>query len=102
MEWTGQVYADKPTVAVQAYIEAPPERVWALVSDFHLMPQLSSELQEVAWLDEAGSPGAGRRFLGRNAHPAMGRWESTSTIVECDAPRRFEWAVGDPGHPSAV
>ena len=75
MEWTGQVYADKPTVAVQAYIEAPPERVWALVSDIHLMPELSSELQEVAWLDEAGGPGAGRRFLGRNAHPALGRWE---------------------------
>jgi hypothetical protein len=28
MEWTGQVYADHPTVAVQAHIEAPPERVW--------------------------------------------------------------------------
>src|SRR5712691_3457433 len=24
MEWTGQVYADNPTVAVETYIEAPP------------------------------------------------------------------------------
>ena len=32
MEWTGQVYADCPAVAVETYIEAPPERVWDLVS----------------------------------------------------------------------
>ncbi len=42
MEWTGQVYADTPTVAVQTYIQAPPERVWALVSDIYLMPRLSA------------------------------------------------------------
>lgn len=102
MEWTGQVYADTPTVAVQTYIEAPPERVWALVSDIRLMPELSAELQEVQWLDGATGPGLGHRFLGRNAHPALGTWETTSTITEHDEPRRFTWAVGDPGHPWSV
>ena len=65
MEWTGQVYADCPAVAAQIDIEAPPERVWPLVSDIFLMPGLSGELQEVAWLDgvparpsAAGSPAA--------------------------------------------
>ena len=57
MEWTGQVYADTPVVAAQTYIEAPPERVWALVSDIYLMPGLSAELQEVAWLDGVSRPG---------------------------------------------
>ena len=56
MEWTGQLYADRPAVAVQTYIEAPPERVWALVSDIYLMPRLSAELREVEWLDGAGEP----------------------------------------------
>ena len=42
MEWTGQVYADAPTVAAEIYIEAPPERVWGLVSDIFLMPELSA------------------------------------------------------------
>ena len=108
MEWTGQVYADSPVVAVQILIEAPPERVWSLVSDIALMAELSPELQEVAWLDgapespEATPPAVGRRFTGRNAHPAMGEWETVSTVVECDPPRRFAWAVGDPGHPSAT
>ena len=101
MEWTGQVYADTPAVAVQAYIEAPPGRVWALVSDIHLMPGLSAELQAVQWLDGVSGPGLGHRFLGRNAHQSLGSWETTSTVVEFDEPRRFGWAVGDPAEPSA-
>ncbi len=102
MEWTGQRYADTPAVAVTTYIEAPPERVWALVSDIYLMPRLSNELQEVEWLDRVSEPAVGCRFRGRNAHRALGTWETVSTIVACDKPREFGWAVGDPGHPSAT
>jgi uncharacterized protein YndB with AHSA1/START domain len=102
MEWTGQVYADTPTVAAQIDIEAPPERVWPLVSDIHLMPGLSGELQEVAWLDGVTGPAVGCRFAGRNANAALGSWETVSTVVECDEPRCFAWAVGDPGHPSTT
>jgi uncharacterized protein YndB with AHSA1/START domain len=102
MEWTGQVYADCPAVTAEIYIEAPPERVWELASDIFLMPRLSSELQEVAWLDGVTGPAVGHRFTGRSAHPAMGEWETVSTVTECDPPRRFAWAVGDPGHPSAT
>ena len=88
MEWTGQVYADTPTVAAEIHIEAPPERVWRLVSDIFLMPELSAELQEVAWLDGVTGPAVGHRFTGRNAHPAMGEWATVSTVTECDPPRR--------------
>ena len=102
MEWTGQVYADSPVVAVQILIGAPPERVWDLVSDIGLMAELSPELQGVAWLDGATGPAAGHRFTGRNAHPAMGEWETVSTVTECDPPRRFAWAVGDAARPSAT
>jgi uncharacterized protein YndB with AHSA1/START domain len=102
MEWTGQVYADTPTVAVETYIEAPPERVWALVSDISLMPRLSTELREVEWLGGVTRPALGHRFVGRNAHEALGTWETVSTIVEYDEPRRFAWAVGDPGYPWSI
>jgi hypothetical protein len=102
MEWTGQVYADTPVVAAQIYIEAPPERVWRLVSDIYLMPGLSAELQEVAWLDGVTGPALGHRFTGRNANAVLGRWETVSTVVECDEPRCFAWAVGDPDYPSTT
>jgi Polyketide cyclase / dehydrase and lipid transport len=102
MEWTGQVYADCPAVAAEVYIEAPPGRVWDMVSDIFVMTGLSSELQEVAWLDGATGPAVGHRFTGRNAHPEVGEWETVSTITECDEPHRFAWAVGDPSRPSAT
>ena len=102
MEWTGQVYADTPTVAAEIYVEAPPERVWSLVSDIFLMPGLSAELRQVEWLDGATGPALGHRFTGRSANPALGEWETVSTIVACDAPRCFAWAVGDPDHPSTT
>jgi len=102
VEWTGQVYADCPSVAAEIYIDAPPERVWPVVSDIFLMPELSSELREVAWLDGVTGPAPGCRFLGRNANEYRGAWETVSTVVECDEPCRFAWAVGDPGHPMAT
>ncbi|MGA6161030.1 SRPBCC family protein [Amycolatopsis magusensis] len=83
MEWTGARFADTPTIEQRIRIEAPPERVWQLVSDIALLPSLSSELQAVEWLDDGG-PVLGARFRGRNKHPrsANGRpprtWSSTS------------------------
>lgn len=102
MEWTGQVYADAPAVSAEIYIEAAPERVWELVSDIRLMPELSSELQEVAWLDGVTGPAIGHRFSGRSAHDALGSWETVSTIIDHEPAHRFAWAIGDPGFPSSI
>ncbi|MGW7529980.1 SRPBCC family protein [Streptomyces sp. NPDC054783] len=102
MEWTCARYADKPTVEVRTWIDAAPERVWELVSDVELMPDLSDELQSVEWLDGAVRPAVGARFVGRSRHDALGEWATTSTVVECVPERMFAWAVADPEHPTAV
>lgn len=102
MEWTGACYADKPTVEVRTWIDAPPERVWAVVSDVELMPGMSDELQSVEWLDGATGPAVGARFIGRSKHDALGEWATTSHVIECDPPRVLAWAVADPDHPSAI
>jgi uncharacterized protein YndB with AHSA1/START domain len=102
MEWTGARYADKPTVEARIWIDAPPARVWELVSDIGLMPSMSAELQSVAWLDGATGPAAGARFTGRSKHEALGEWETTSYIVEFEPQRVFGWAVEDPANPSAL
>jgi uncharacterized membrane protein len=102
MEWTGARYADKPAVEVEIWVDAPPARVWGLVSDIELMPAMSSELQSVEWLDGATGPVAGARFRGRSKHEAMGEWEATSHVVEFEPERVFGWAVGDPASPSAL
>ncbi|MET7983824.1 MULTISPECIES: SRPBCC family protein [unclassified Streptomyces] len=102
MEWTGARYADQPTVEVRTRIGGPPRRVWDLVSDISLMPDLSAELQSVEWLDGVTVPEVGARFVGRSRHESLGEWETTSYVVECEPCRTFAWAVSDPEHPSAV
>ncbi|MDI2124959.1 SRPBCC family protein [Yinghuangia seranimata] len=102
MEWTGQRYADGPTVAVDTYVDAPCDRVWALVADIHLMPELSGELVAVEWLDGATGPALGHRFVGHSRHEAFGEWQTTSYVVEYEPVRRFTWAVMDPENPTAT
>lgn len=92
----------EPGVQVYAAVHAPPARVWDLVTDITLMPTFSTELQSVAWADGFDGPGPGAEFLGRNRHPAIGEWTTSSRIVEFDPPRAFAWAVGDPAAPAAV
>src|SRR5262245_4163650 len=102
MEWTGARYADTPTVEVTTWIDAPPRRVWELVSDVTLMPGMSEELQSTTWLDGATGAALGARFVGRSKHRSFGEWATTSTVVECEPARVFAWAVEDPDRPSAV
>jgi uncharacterized protein YndB with AHSA1/START domain len=102
MEWTGARYADKPSVEVTTWIDAPPDRVWRLVSDVELMPTMSTELQSVEWLDGASGPSLGARFVGRSRHEALGEWATTSHVVLYEPPKVFAWAVADPDHPSAI
>jgi uncharacterized membrane protein len=102
MEWTGARYADTPTVEVQTWIDAPPQRVWALVSDVELMPSMSSELRSVEWLDGATKAAVGARFIGHSKHEALGEWSTTSYVIEFEPERVFAWAVADPANPTAT
>ncbi len=102
MEWTGARYADKPTVEAETWVDAAPERVWRIVSDVRLMPEMSQELQSVEWCDGAAAAAVGGRFVGHSKHDALGEWETTSHVVECEEPRVFTWAVHDPEEPTAL
>jgi uncharacterized protein YndB with AHSA1/START domain len=95
-------YADGPSTEVSIVIDAPPERVWALISDLQLPARFSSEFQGADLLGGARAPAVGARFVGRNHHPAIGSWETTSTITAFDPPRQFAYDVeSDDGRPSA-
>jgi hypothetical protein len=87
-------YADGPSVEVEVFIDARPSAVWKLVSDVTIPVQFSAELEEVTWLDDT-------HFKGRSRHVAIGEWETTCTVVGCDAELLFAWVVGDPESPSA-
>jgi uncharacterized membrane protein len=102
MEWTGARYADTPTVQVRTWIDAPPDRVWEVVSDIELMPTMSQELQSIEWLDGATEPSVGAGFVGHSKHEALGEWSTTSEVIECEPERVLAWAVEDPKNPTAI
>ena len=102
MEWTGARYADTPTVEVQTWIDALPTRVWALVTDILLMPELSDELQSVEWISADATPMLGATFLGHSKHDALGEWSTVCYVVEYEPDRVFAWAVADPDEPTAT
>jgi Polyketide cyclase / dehydrase and lipid transport len=92
-------YADTPTAEVAVIVEAPVERLWALVTDINLPARFSSEFQGAQWLDDG--PAVGARFTGRNEHPAIGSWVTTCVVTRCEVNEVFEWAVGAADEASA-
>ena len=88
-------YADGPTTEVSIEIAAPPEAVWAVVTDPTIPAEHSQELQSAVWDSEGPEPGLGARILGHNINPAVGEWRTSSVVTEWDAPNAWGYAVGD-------
>jgi hypothetical protein len=97
---TAVKYAEGPSVEVEAMVDAPFERVWQLVCDVDVGGRFSTEFRGARWIDEG--PALGARFVGRNEHPALGSWETTSWVTRYEPGRAFGWAVSDPDNPSAT
>jgi hypothetical protein len=94
-------FSDCPATQAEVLIAAPAAVVWALVCDIQLPARFSSEFDGGEWLDGTSAPSPGARFTGRNHHPAIGSWETTSTICEYQPEQVLGWAVGDPDQPAA-
>jgi nitroreductase len=93
--------ANGPGVIVEVDIDAPPALVWALVTDIDLPGRFSAEFQGAVWAEGCDGPAVGARFVGTNQHPAVGEWQTTSTVVACEVERVFAWSVSDVDRPGA-
>ncbi len=81
---------------VAVHIDAPPERIWALVTDLEQMGQLSPECTGGRWLDGATAPVVGARFKGFNKRgPA--RWSTTNTVVVAEPHSAFAFETKQSG-----
>jgi uncharacterized protein YndB with AHSA1/START domain len=95
-------YVDAPSTEVTVDIAAAPERVWTFVTDVQLPSRFSDEFLGAALLDGATALAVGTRFVGRNYHPVIGTWETTSTITACEPHELLAYDVGGvDGPPSA-
>lgn len=86
------------TISRTVEVAAPPERVWALVSDLPRMGEYSPENTGGRWV-KGGGPVVGARFRGTNR---QGRrtWSTSATVTRSEPGRAFAFEVK--GGPLAV
>jgi uncharacterized protein YndB with AHSA1/START domain len=73
-------------------VEAPPNEVYALVSDVTRMGEWSPETTSAEWVDGATGPEVGAHFKGRNRH-GIARWSTTPRVVAAEPGREFAFAT---------
>ncbi len=76
---------------VTMWVDAPPERVYGLVSDVTRTPELSTEILTCTWLDGATGPAVGVRFRARN-HAGQMKWHNKPVVVAAEPGCEFAFA----------
>ena len=80
---------------VSLYMEAPPEKVWALVSDVTRIGEFSPETFEARWTRGSTGPEVGASFKGHVKRNGVGpTYWSPCQVTACVPNQVFEFAVG--------
>lgn len=79
----------------EAVVEAPPERVWALLTDFSRMPEWSPELVRMVPLKPGGLR-IGQWYLGINRRKAA-VWPTRSVVTALESGRTIAWDTTSSG-----
>jgi dimethylaniline monooxygenase (N-oxide forming) len=86
-----------PSDQVSLHVEAPPERVYDIVTDIAQMGRLSPECVGGRWLGGADGPAVGARFKGTNKR-GFARWSTTNEVVEAEPGRSFSFETQQSGY----
>jgi uncharacterized protein YndB with AHSA1/START domain len=78
-------------------IEAPPDRVYALVSDITRMGEWSPECRKCSWKGGATGPAVGARFRARNKAGRGPAWFNSPKVTAADPGRAFAFNRSGPG-----
>ena len=80
---------------VSLHMDAPPEKVWALVSDVTRIGEFSPETFEGKWTRGATGPVEGATFAGHVKRNGVGpTYWSPCVVTKCVENEVFEFAVG--------
>ena len=83
--------------AVTLHIDAPPLKVWELVSDITRMGEYSPEVVEAEWLEGATGPAVGARYRGHVKRNERGpTYWTKCRVTECTPGEVFEFGVVTP------
>jgi uncharacterized membrane protein len=80
-------------------VEAPAERIYALVADLTRMGDWSPECRRVEWLDGSSGPAEGARFIGYNQGGPFGlvKWSRQGRVVTAEPAREFAFLTEEGG-----
>ncbi len=78
-------------VSVSISVAAPPETLYAMVSDVTRVGEWSPTCR-ACWWDDGAGPEVGAWFTGRNETPD-GSWEARCQVTVATPGRRFGWEV---------
>ncbi|HEX3827115.1 MAG TPA: SRPBCC family protein [Sporichthyaceae bacterium] len=84
---------DQQKVSVSIDIAAPPEKIYAMVSDLPRMGEWSPENTGGKWIGGAKAALPGAKFMGSNKNGNR-KWSVPVRITDATAPRRLEFVVG--------
>jgi uncharacterized protein YndB with AHSA1/START domain len=73
-------------------IDAPPESVYAVISDVIRTGEWSPECHRCRWVDTAGKPEPGARFRGYNRYHWL-RWSRLNEVIVAVPGREFAFTV---------
>ncbi len=76
---------------VSVWVDAPPEKVWELVTAMERYGEWSPENRGGRWV---GEPALGATFKGANKRGVV-RWTTHCEVVEYDRPARFAFDVSE-------
>jgi uncharacterized protein YndB with AHSA1/START domain len=80
---------------VSVHMNAPPEKVWALVSDVTRIGEFSPETFEARWTRGSTGPEVGASFKGHVKRNGVGpTYWSPCQVTKCVPNEVFEFAVG--------
>lgn len=79
---------------ISLHVDAPPERVWRLVSDITRMGEWSPVCYRCEWVGEPARPEVGSRFKGYNRQGPF-RWWTVCEITGAEPGRLFEFRTID-------
>jgi uncharacterized protein YndB with AHSA1/START domain len=89
--------------SVTVHMAAPPERVWALVSDVTRIGEFSPETFEAEWLDGATGPAVGAKFRGHVKRNGKGPiYWVTCTVLASEPGREFTFGTAGKTEPLNV
>jgi carbon monoxide dehydrogenase subunit G len=78
------------------HVNAPPEKVYAMISDVTRMGEWSPETYKCEWVEGATGPAVGARFKGSNKRGIL-RWSTKPTVKVADAGKEFTFETGRTG-----